>query len=325
MSELYGETQQCAFSGSTGRCQEVVESGQSLCFWHDSQADKTGADVRERLEQRARTGLPMEGFFLHRADLDHIDLVNPGEGKPYRLINCDLSRASLRYGHLYRLDLSGSRLLKANFASANLHRADLAGCNLLGVNLKNTLLEHVHWGEKMYQEQQADEHPEQAVELYQEAEETARNIRRHCEHQGMMSVAGRFYYRERVFHRRQMPRFSHQRLLSWLVDKTSGYGESPLRVVTFSLGLILSCSFLYLFSGLNSGGTVLKFDQSLGFVTNLYYWLDCLYFSVVTFTTLGYGDVTPTGLSRIVAACEAFTGSFSLALFVVLFVRKMIR
>ena len=325
MSELYGETQQCAFSGSTGRCQEVVESGQSLCFWHDPQADKTGADVRERLEQRARTGRPMEGFFLHRADLDHIDLVNPGEGKPYRLINCDLSRASLRFGHLYRLDLSGSRLLKANFAGANLHRADLAGCNLLGVNLKNTLLEHVHWGEKMYQEQQADEHPEQAVELYQEAEETARNIRRHCEHQGMMSVAGRFYYRERVFHRRQMPRFSHQRLLSWLVDKTSGYGESPLRVVTFSLGLILSCSFLYLFSGLNSGGTVRKFDQSLGFITNLHYWLDCLYFSVVTFTTLGYGDVTPTGLSRIVAACEAFTGSFSLALFVVLFVRKMIR
>ena len=325
MSKLHGGRQQCAFFASAGRCQEMVDPGHSLCFWHDPQADKSGVDVRERLELRARTGQPMEGFILHRADLDHIDLVNHGEGRPYRLINCYLSRASLRHAHLYRVDFSGSRLLKANLANANLHRVDLAGCNLLGVNLKNTLLENVRWGERLFQEQQAQEHPEQAIELYQEAEETARNIRRHCENQGMMSVAGHFYYQERVFHRRQMPRFSSRRLLSWLVDITSGYGESPLRVVAFSLALILSCSVVYLFSGLSSGGTVLKFDPNLSFATNWSYWLDCLYFSVVTFTTLGYGDLTPTGLSRIIAACEAFTGSFSLALFVVLFVRKMIR
>jgi len=320
-----GGAGQCTFSGSTGRCREDAGQGRALCFWHDPEADKSGADVRQRLEHRAKSGLPMEGFMLRRADLDHIDLVNHNGGEPYRLINSDLSRASLRHGHLYRVDLSGSRLLKANFANANLHRANLAGCNLLGVNLKNALLEHVHWGERLYQEEQAEQQPEQAHELYQEAEETARNIRRHCEHQGMMSVAGHFYYQERVFHRRQMPRFSRYRLLSWLVDKISGYGESPLRVVTFSLALILSCSFIYLFSGLNSDGAVLRFDQNASFAANLQYWLDCLYFSVVTFTTLGYGDLTPTGLSRIVAACEAFTGSFSLALFVVLFVKKMIR
>ena len=325
MSKLPGDRQQCAFSASAGRCQEIVETGHTLCFWHDPQADKSGADMRQRLEQRARTGQPMEGFILRRADLDHIDLVNHGPGQPYRLINCDLSRASLRHAHLYRVDLSGSRLLKANLAGANLHRADLAGCNLLGVNLQNTLLDNVHWGDTLFQEQQAKAHPERSIELYQEAEETARNIRRHCENQGMVSVAGHFYYQERVFHRRQMPRLSRQRVLSWLVDKTSGYGESPLRVVAFSLALILSCSFIYLFSGLSSGGAVLKFDPNLSLATNLHYWLDCLYFSVVTFTTLGYGDLTPTGLSRIVAACEAFTGSFSLALFVVLFVRKMIR
>ena len=48
-------------------------------------------------------------------------------------------------------------------------------------------------------------------------------------------------------------------------------------------------------------------------------------YSVVTFTTLGYGDFTPVGLSRIFAAFEAFTGSFTLALFVVVFVKKMTR
>jgi voltage-gated potassium channel Kch len=50
-----------------------------------------------------------------------------------------------------------------------------------------------------------------------------------------------------------------------------------------------------------------------------------LYFSVVTFTTLGYGDISPVGVARFIAACEAFLGSFTMALFVVVFVKKMTR
>ena len=52
---------------------------------------------------------------------------------------------------------------------------------------------------------------------------------------------------------------------------------------------------------------------------------EAIYYTLVTFTTLGYGDFTPVGLSRIFAAFEAFTGSFTLALFVVVFVKKMTR
>jgi hypothetical protein len=46
---------------------------------------------------------------------------------------------------------------------------------------------------------------------------------------------------------------------------------------------------------------------------------------VVTFTTLGYGDIVPLGLARPLAAFEAFVGSFTMALFVVVFVKKMTR
>ncbi|MAQ17067.1 MAG: hypothetical protein CMN30_20020 [Sandaracinus sp.] len=35
---------------------------------------------------------------------------------------------------------------------------------------------------------------------------------------------------------------------------------------------------------------------------------DCLYFSVVTFTTVGYGDYHPLGIGRIMAVLEAFVG-----------------
>ena len=41
-----------------------------------------------------------------------------------------------------------------------------------------------------------------------------------------------------------------------------------------------------------------------------------LYFSIVTWTTLGYGEFTPTPASRLFAAEEALVGSFYMALYV---------
>ena len=52
---------------------------------------------------------------------------------------------------------------------------------------------------------------------------------------------------------------------------------------------------------------------------------EAVYHSGVNFATLGYGDITPHGLARPIAAFEAFAGSFTMALFVVVFVKKMTR
>ncbi|OED43702.1 hypothetical protein ACH42_09410 [Endozoicomonas sp. (ex Bugula neritina AB1)] len=294
------------------------------CFWHDSTEDKKGADIKDRLEERARTGVVMEGFELKEANLENLNLVSH-LGEPYQLINSNLSRANLHKAHLYKVDLSGSSLLKADLSHANLHRANLSNSNLLGVNFKNAHLEHVIWGSHLYQEQKARELPAEASRYYEEAEEVARNIRRQCEQQGMHGIVGHFFYREVVFRRMQMPRFSMRRLISRLVDLVSKYGESPLRVVCSSGLLVMCCSLIYFCTGIQEEGVRIQYQPAADAMTNLQHWSDCLYFSVVTFTTLGYGDLTPFGWSRVVAAIEAFTGSFSLALFVVLFVKKMTR
>ena len=41
--------------------------------------------------------------------------------------------------------------------------------------------------------------------------------------------------------------------------------------------------------------------------------LDCVYFSFVNYTTLGYGDITPHGLVRFTAGLEALTGLLLIA------------
>lgn len=50
-----------------------------------------------------------------------------------------------------------------------------------------------------------------------------------------------------------------------------------------------------------------------------------LYFSIVTFTTLGYGDMHPTGFLRIVAGSEALVGAIMIAMITVSLARQFLR
>ena len=52
---------------------------------------------------------------------------------------------------------------------------------------------------------------------------------------------------------------------------------------------------------------------------------DYLYFSIVTATTLGYGDLQPVGWCRLIASTEAIFGTFMWAVFLVVFARKYMR
>ncbi|MDD5583594.1 MAG: ion channel [Candidatus Omnitrophica bacterium] len=93
-----------------------------------------------------------------------------------------------------------------------------------------------------------------------------------------------------------------------------GYGERPLRTLFTGLFVIIVSTILYnlCFLAKNTG----VFSPNF---------LEALYFSVVTFTTVGYGDITPVGLSRVVVMFEAFSAIFIVPLFMVGLSRKYLR
>ncbi|MDE1462008.1 ion channel [Spartinivicinus poritis] len=308
----------------------TLDIEKELGYWLDNSQPKTEASVKERLERFAKTGHSMAGFQLQSANLVDVDLVNRGAKKGHNLSDADFYRANLTHAHMFKINLRGASLMKAKLVSANLHCADLENCNLLGADFTNAKLENINWGDHILQENKAVQaekagDKDKAHMLYQEAEEVYRNVRKACENQGLFENAGKFFYREMTMRRRQLPVFSPHRVLSKTVDLFCGYGEKPLRVVGFSLTLIALCACLYFLFGIEEDGGITGLNTSLGLWENLRQFGGCLYFSVVTFTTLGYGDITPLGMARPIAAIEAFSGSFTMALFVVVFVKKMTR
>ncbi|PMJ91204.1 ion channel [Vibrio sp. 10N.261.55.A7] len=306
--------------------QPCGESG--LCYWHDPSVDKSNDNVREEVENWAAEGKPLDGFQLAKTNLVDINLVNRGSKEGYKCRNADFYRADLSDAHFFGLDLRGSSLMKAKLNCANLHCAQLSNCNLLGADLSRARLENIEWGSSLKQEidtraamKKGDRR--QVISLCQEAEEVCRNIRKQCEKQGLFETAGTFFKKEMQYRRYQMPLMSFNRFISKTVDVFCGYGESPIRVVAFSLGLILTCAMAYFLLDTTADNPI--YADVEGWQFYVFEFFNALYFSVVTFTTLGYGDISPVGVARFIAAFEAFLGSFTMALFVVVFVKKMTR
>ncbi|MBP7216024.1 MAG: hypothetical protein KBA46_01940 [Candidatus Omnitrophica bacterium] len=93
-----------------------------------------------------------------------------------------------------------------------------------------------------------------------------------------------------------------------------GHGERPFRALGFALGVILTSAFLYSWGSAVSYGLVVKPDL-----------FEALYMSVITFSTVGYGDVTPHGVIKIVAMVEALSGMVLIPVFITGLSRKYLR
>jgi hypothetical protein len=103
------------------------------------------------------------------------------------------------------------------------------------------------------------------------------------------------------------------------LDFISEFGMNPKRIVIFMLFIIGLFSLIYTilpnayFSGIDSKCTILS---------KIY---NSIYFSGITFLTIGYGDIYPINIAKAFAVLEGFLGVLSMSYFVVTFSRKIIR
>ncbi|MBU7019203.1 MAG: two pore domain potassium channel family protein [Theionarchaea archaeon] len=234
----------------------------------------------------------------------------------------------------------------ANLAKARFHKADLENvdfaedCNWLK---SKGFLEHLFGPNTRTYEEECREN----LSLKQ-LEDIYRNLRLSMKRHGKHSEAGDFHYREMECRKESMrkERFSLSCLKSIgysFLKCTCGYGETPGRVIIVSLLVISTASLFFMFNGISiEKNTPEEYtvDYDLIEVYNAFANHDmpsvslivkviedfgqCFYHSVVTFTTLGYGDIHPIGLvSKSVACFESFLGALFMALFVLVISHKV--
>ncbi len=95
-----------------------------------------------------------------------------------------------------------------------------------------------------------------------------------------------------------------------IADFTCKYGTSWRRAILLWVAVVIGFFPLlyFVFNGV-------KVDA----------WWDYIYFSVVTATTLGYGDFHPIGIGKLFASGEAIFGTFMWAVYIAVFARKYMR
>ena len=264
----------------------------------------------------------LSNFNLKNAQLNDIYLVDA------IMEDCDLSKSNLKNASMYNANLSGSNLFKANLENANLKNSNLEGCNLLGANLNNTKLDGVTWGKgyKVINEIEAEQAYdkgdfEKSKERYREAEEVYRAIKINMQSQTLGDHTGEFFIREMVSKRKQFNKFSMARIGSKIIELTTGYGEKLRNIVFTIIGIIIACMFLYGIQGVSYD------DKIIGFFSSDYNLLTTLgnlfYFSVVVYSTVGFGEMIPIGpLGKTVMIFEGIAGGLVLAILIIALYKK---
>ncbi len=266
----------------------------------------------------------------------------------------EMGNANLKNSNLKGANLRGANLKGANFDNTILKNADLFNAKVNGMmNLRYALLDNMVITEKKGNEDLKNSKYISALKRYDEAIKSYIDLKNYFNSEGLYEKSGEYYVREWIVKgkvqrtaglldkehlktNRFMPyylpisfKYMENRMfpllvaiesrMKWIFNKivyhTSRYGESSIRVLLSSLTIIfLYATFYWTSHGITPGADsyVPTFSESI-------------YFSVVTFTTLGYGDYHPKPSFQLIATSEAIIGAFILAFFVVVVSRRLIR
>ena len=274
------------------------------------------------------------GAGSYGADMDKRGLIGPAH----------IERTDLRFANLEGANLLCAHLEEANLSLANLQGTDLRGAYLNGVTLygakfsADTKFEGVNWGNYILGEERNRE--------WDRAMDTYCRLKMWHTNAGMYDIASEFFYREMTTKRKTfwwgegepgwplkdlvrlftkgshleflVPRSPLHWIRSMLYNLICGYGERPWQVALWGMLVLFGLALLYF---------LLRGVAPYTFTVQAF--LASLYYSAVSFTALGYGPWFSTGSVRGwaqgVGAAEAIVGVFTIALFLITFVRKMAR
>lgn len=247
------------------------------------------------------------------------------------LTDADLGSADLTATALVGADLTNADLRMASFTDVDLREADLTGAAIMCTELENfEFNDGTMFGGRSRLEADADAAARVTPYLPGSVDplrclgrpSTGSTPLKHAElqYRGTQRILRENDFQQlpeltlREKHARRKRALAERDYWTWFKLATYrwplGYGEQPWKVIGTAIAVIVGCALLFPLLG----GTEPPPDSI---------W-DQLYFSVVTFTTLGFGDFKPaTEAARTLAGFEAFVGSLLMAFLVFVLGRRV--
>lgn len=139
---------------------------------------------------------------------------------------------------------------------------------------------------------------------------------------------GEYFYRSKLAERKALNKFS--KLVSIFELALCGYGERPLFTMATIIATTIIFAFIYMFTGINADGYTVDYSilggYPVGFIKATADYGKCLFFSVTTFSTVGYGNYVPIGaVSMIISGLQMIVGVSLCALWTGCIFRKIAR
>ena len=252
-------------------------------------AELSGADLTEALLEEAnakRTGLGMACL------------------KKAHMFRCNLEESTLSLADFEEADLRSSNLCNARIRETKLIGADLTNADLRNTDMSLSVVDKATFNNANLREARL-----RAIRGFESASWIGADTRN-------VSFAGAYRLRRFIADQNYIKEFRQANKVNaflyyiwWL---TSDCGRSMLRWCLCILVLVLLFAWLYSFVDIDYGK-----HQTI---------ISPIYYSVVTLTTLGYGDVTPASMGgQIVAMLEVISGYMMLGGLLSIFSNKIAR
>ena len=253
-------------------------------------------------------GAELTGADLSRANLEDANARRAGLGlstlRRARLFSTRLEDATMS-----KADLAGADLRCARLRSARIREADLTGADLTSADLRDVDLSLTRLDRAVFNNSDLRNSRLRAVSGFTTAEWLGTDIRD-------INFAGAYRLRRHIVDENYLWEFRKSSRMSALVYRiwklSSDCGRSLARWCMWIAATVLLFAWGYASVGID-------FGAGRG-------WASSVYFSVVTLTTLGYGDIVPvTPMARIMAMTQVSLGYLMLGGLLSIFANKMAR
>jgi len=259
----------------------------------------------------------------------------------------DFSKADLRECTLFSTDLENSDFSESSMTKCNFSESDLYACLFQNVRIDRESVFGNHYSRakrpslnvddiidinELWNNHTTSRGKEDRIQLIEKRIWTYQTVQNVFELNSITDQARKLYLLRKNAQREQISLAGKWTNIDWYLSTGSkyvtGFGERPLRVIFWSICTVFLFPLIYMSTGGVEGARLLlAFDSRqvdfIPIVQLVSDYLTSLYFSGMTFSTLGYGDLQPaTWTVRLFATVESFIGALLTALLVFVLGRR---